>query len=218
MKQLIILLLSIILAFIVYDFYKDWERFHPPVSQYQKSDKIDLNYHDPSVIMDYYKAVAALDNFVMMQWTANDIDVRNPEDEDSSTLVALEKYSVKKAEVAFYELKLEQSAVYKTQGWSNIEIAHYENSGTSAQDQKQQEQKKLLNKLYDQEFIASQQVGARTTLIFEVQKLLLSHGYQLTTDGVYAQETIVALSDFETKNNLYPDGKIDVLSFSALIK
>ncbi|WP_438969264.1 peptidoglycan-binding domain-containing protein [Nonlabens sp.] len=37
-------------------------------------------------------------------------------------------------------------------------------------------------------------------------------------DGVFAQITSTALADFESKNNLYPDGKIDILSFNALMR
>ncbi|GAK92920.1 hypothetical protein JCM19298_3408 [Nonlabens ulvanivorans] len=39
----------------------------------------------------------------------------------------------------------------------------------------------------------------------------------MSLDGVFAKATMEALANFESKNNLFPDG-IDVLSFEALLK
>ena len=48
--------------------------------------------------------------------------------------------------------------------------------------------------------------------------MLINKGYEISLDGVFAKATSTALSEFEVKNNLYPDGKIDALTFHALMK
>ncbi|MEJ6792525.1 MAG: peptidoglycan-binding domain-containing protein [Lacinutrix sp.] len=53
--------------------------------------------------------------------------------------------------------------------------------------------------------------------MFELQKLLVKKGYSIPVDGVYESITSEALKSFEKKNNLYPDGKIDIMTLKALL-
>ncbi|WP_405379070.1 peptidoglycan-binding protein [Nonlabens sp. Asnod3-A02] len=217
MKPIIIFLLLCILGFISYDFYKDWNRFHAPEYHYQTDATIDKDYHDSSVVMDYHAAIQDLNSFIKLQWTANDIDVRLPEDDDLETTLAVEKYAEKLARVTYLEQKLAQSASYKSNGWNNQQIIDFENNHSSPEEIKTIKQKSLIKQLYNNHWENSQRIGAKNVLIFEIQKKLIAQGYDMSLDGVFAKATMEALADFESKNNLFPDGKIDVLTFEALM-
>ncbi|MEP0480303.1 MAG: peptidoglycan-binding protein, partial [Nonlabens sp.] len=131
MKPIIIFLLLCILGFVSYDFYKDWDRFHAPEYHYQTEVVIDKDYHDSSVVIDYHAAIQDLNSYVKLQWTANDIDVRLPEEDDLETTLAVEKYAQKLARVSYLEQKLAQSARYKSKGWNNQQIIDFENNHSS---------------------------------------------------------------------------------------
>lgn len=217
MKQIIIFILVLILGFVAYDFYKDWERFHAPNYEYTTTNEIDLNYHDQAMVWDYEEAIHEVNSYVKLQWTANDIDVRLPEDDDLETQQAVKTYSKKLAKIKYLEQKLTQSALMKKDGTTNDQVKKAENNITISTDNTSQLNSPLLD-LYHNYIDQSKNLGSRNALIFEVQKLLNKQGYEIPLDGVYAQITSTALTDFESKNNLYPDGKIDILSFNALMK
>ncbi|MBF4983737.1 peptidoglycan-binding protein [Nonlabens mediterrranea] len=217
MKQLIIFILIIILGFIVYDFYKDWDRFHAPEYHYSTEAIIDQEYHNQDVVMMYHDAITDLNSFIKLQWTANDIDVRLPEDDDLETTLAVEEYAQKLSRVTYLEQKLAQSASYKSNGWNNQQIIDFENNHSNPEEIKAFDQKSLMKELYNNHWENSQRIGAKNVLIFEIQKILIARGYDISLDGVFAKATMEALANFESKNNLFPDGKIDVLTFEALL-
>lgn len=220
MKQIIIFLLVVILGFIAYDFYKDWDRFNAPNYEYSAADSvtIDYDYYDKMTVWNYEEAVQDLNNYVKWQWTANDIDVRSPEEDDLETQNAVTTYSKKLAKVKYLEQKLVSSANHKAKGLSNVQIKNLDYKELkSKMNTKSTANNPMLDLFKDQSEI-SKNLGSKSALIFEVQKLLIAKGYAIPLDGVFAQITSTALADFESKNNLYPDGKIDVLTFAALIK
>ena len=152
------------------------------------------------------------------QWTTNDIDVRMPEENDLETNQAVNIYSKKLAKINYLEKKLIQSAQMKKEGATNDQIKAKENN-TTIPDQKDSLQTvPALLELYKNQISISKNIGSKSALIYEIQKLLNSQGYAIPLDGVFAQITSTALADFESKSNLYPDGKIDILSFNALMR
>jgi peptidoglycan hydrolase-like protein with peptidoglycan-binding domain len=61
--------------------------------------------------------------------------------------------------------------------------------------------------------------GSRGPSVIRAQKALISKGFQLPrfgADGVFGEETEVAVKDFQSKNNLNPDGIIGKLTISKL--
>ena len=96
MKQLIIVLLSIIVLFIGVHIYTNYQRFHGVKSEYKTRATLDLNYYDTSVITNYYRSVEELNSYVRMQWAENSIDVRLPQNETQETKDALLEYIKKK--------------------------------------------------------------------------------------------------------------------------
>jgi hypothetical protein len=216
MKQLIILLLLIIAFFIGYGQYSQYKRFNSPNVDYKTTKEIDNAYYNQETVINYYKAIEDLNSFVKLQWTANNIDVRTPEEDTEETKLAVKKYADKVATIKFYESKLEKSAVLKTKGLSNEEIQFLENTGT---DLKSHQKSIAINKIKSM-FNPDKTMlyGYKSALIFEIQKQLNQKGFNIKLDGVYKLETLNSIKDFEEKNNLFVDGVIDVLTLDALFE
>lgn len=204
MKAIIIVLLAIIVAILGYNFYTSWHRFHPPNYHYTPTVEVPENHADKSLLLAYYEAVEKLNGYVITQWSANSIDVRNPEDDDDATNAAVLTYASKLATVKYYEGQLTATEVKKT---------------TSKTPSEKEKRKKLIEKM----FYANQndnafKLGEKNALIFEVQRILIEKGETVSHDGLYRIETQTALKNFEAKNNLFPDGKLDALTLDALLK
>ena len=217
MKQLIIFLLVIILGIISYGQYKKHERFSLENYEYNKSDKIDNNYHDKILVYNYYQAIEDVNNYIISKWSANNIDVRNPKKDNAQTQLALKKYTEKLGHLKYIESVLEASKALKDKGLSNNEIKHIEQEGVTLEDFKRAKEKEKLIAL----FKASEKIklGSKSPMVYQIQKLLLKQGYDyVLLDGLYAKITAKAVKAFETKHNLYADGIMDIMTFEALIK
>jgi len=217
MKQIIIFLLVIIALIIGYGQYKQYKRFTLQNYEYKKSDQIDLDYHDKAFLLDYYEAVENLDSYVITQWSANDIDVRTPEDDDEETLAASKTYTKKLAHVKFYEDRLLKSSQQKAKGMSNEDIMSFENNGITMVEKQRAEYKAKLLKMFTAN-LNKMTLGNKNALVYEIQKLLRTQGHDIELDGVYRNNTVEALMAFETKHNLFPDGKLDIFTLEKLME
>ncbi|WP_339884206.1 peptidoglycan-binding domain-containing protein [Polaribacter vadi] len=216
MKKIIIFLLVIIVLLIGYGKYSQYKRYSSPEINYKTDKNIDISYHNQEILMNYYEAVEALDSYVMLQWSANEIDVRTPEDDDIETKVAVENYAKKLAKVHYYEAILENSTNLKEKGLDNKEIKFLETEGVDLKTYKRKLKydkiKNLFNsnvKLYN---------GEKNAIIYEVQKELNRKGDTITVDGVYRIETFNAIKAFEEKNNLLADGYLDDLTLEIMFE
>lgn len=216
MKQIIIFLLLVIIAIFGYGKYSDYKRYNSPEVDYKTDKNLDLNYHDQSTLLNYYKSVEDLNSYVMLQWSANKIDVRTPEKDDLETNSAVEKYANKLAEINYYEAILENSLKLKNQGLTNKEINFIEQKGIDLETYNQKLRvdkiKKLFNtniKLYN---------GSKNAIIYEVQKELNKRGHKIQIDGVYRIETFNAIKAFENNNNLLADGYLDELTLEYMFQ
>ena len=122
MKQIIIFILVIIALMIAFGQYKQYKRFSLSEYQYTANKNIDLNYHDRSFLLDYYQAIENLNGYVIMQWSTEGIDVRNPENDGKAIAAAAAIYNDKLGKVKFYEDQLVKSANLKQQGMTNADI------------------------------------------------------------------------------------------------
>ena len=219
MKKILIAILVVILFIFAYSQYKDYKRFHPNNSDYKTSEAVDLNYYNQSLVYDYHEAIEALNSYVTMQWSANGIDVKSPEDDDNETKVAIAGYNKKLARVKFFESHLEQSKTLKEKGFSNADVKNYEAQGLTleAYNNKLKEDK-FKAMLFSNLPKANLRNGERSAFIYEIQKLLVKKGYSIPLDGIFKSVTINALMDFEAKNNLFIDGNIDAMTLEALLK
>ena len=216
MKQIIILLLIIIASIIGYGKYSDYKRYNAPEVNYRTEAQIDVAYHDQVLLLNYNEAIENLNGYVMLQWTANEIDVRTPEDDNLKSKNAVEKYAKKLAKVRYYEAILENSLQLKEKGLSNTQIKFIQENGidleTYQRKLKYEKIKSLLNanvKLYN---------GSKNAIIYEVQKELNNKGYKIKIDGVYRIETLNAIKEFEKSNNLLADGLLDELTVEIMFQ
>jgi hypothetical protein len=217
MKQIIIFLLVIILLIIGYSQYKQYKRFTLENYEYQVNDSIDLDYHDKSFLLDYYEAVEELNGYVITQWSANEIDVRTPEEDDEEHQFALKEYAKSLAKVKFYEDQLLKSVELKSKGMSNEDIKLYEEEGVTMKEKQRIEHKIKLHKMFD-DASKSLRIGDQSAFIYEIQKLLKNKGHDIPLDGVLRNITTEALMAFETKHGLYADGRLDVFTLEKLVE
>lgn len=204
MKQIIIFLLLIIVGILGYNFYKNYKRFNPPNYQYQIPEEISSNPSESGLLYDYYQAVEELDGYVITQWSTEGVDVRNPGKDGSEVTASIANYAKKKAKVRFYEKQLLQpnKVEEKAKGSSEAE-----------------KRKQLVSKLfYVNPNSNSLRLGEKSALVFEIQQLLIENGDSIKRDGLFRAETFTALKNFEEKNGLFPDGKLDVITLQYLLK
>jgi hypothetical protein len=218
MKKILILILIVIISIFAYNQYKEYQRFHPKNLNYKASNSIDLNYHDQTVVYKYNEAIATLNGYTITQWSTNEIDVRNPENDDTETQYAVNTYAKKLAKVKFYEAKLEQSLKLKNEGLSNTDIKYIEEKGITKEAYTHSIETEKFRRLMLQELPKNNLVdGEKNAFVYQIQKLLVKKGFDIPVDGVYKNITSDALKAFEEKNQLFPDGKIDVMTLEALL-
>lgn len=219
MKGIIIFLLVIIVSMLGYNQYQKYQRFHPKYVNYVSQDTMDTNYYDQKVVMNYYEAIEALNGYVISQWSTNRIDVRNPEKDNSVTTFAVNEYQKKLGQVKYYEAILKQSAIYKTKGLSNEEIKALEGNQLTEQALREYKEKQDFYVLFEKALSKKTlSIGDQGPWVYELQKSLATAGYTIKIDGRFREETYNALQDFEDKNELYPDGVLDGLTLSTLLK
>lgn len=203
MKQIIIFLLLIIVGIMGYNLYRNYQRFHPPNYQYQVPEGITTMSTDSKLLYDYFHAVEELDAFVITQWGEERIDVRNPDEDDTETQLAVATYAKKKAKVRFYETQLLNPEVNKEPAGEPTEAAI---------------RKQLVAEMfYADPSSNSLRIGERSALVYEIQQLLIDNGDSINHDGLFQTETLNALKAFEEKNGLFPDGKLDALTLQYLL-
>ena len=216
MKQIIIFLLVVILAIIVYGQYKQYERFSLENYEYVPSDNIDLDYHNKDLLYKYYESIEAVNNYIGSQWSINRIDVRSPEEDDAESRLAVDKYTKRMAKVKFYEAQLEKSKTLKDKGLTNDDIKLFENEGLTLKQLQKTEASNKMMTLFANNY--NVKIGEQNAFIHELQKLLVKKGFDIPIDGVYKSITSNAIMEFESQNNLFPDGKIDLLTLEALLE
>jgi len=219
MKGIIIFLLSVIVCIMGYNQYQKYQRFHPQNVHYVSQEPLDNSYHNQKVVMDYYEAVEVLKGYIISQWSANRIDVRNPKKDNAATNFAVNEYQKKLGQVKYYEAILQQSASYKLKGLSNKEIIALEKNQLTPQAFAEYKRKKEFRDLFEKTLSKKTLgIGDRGPWVYELQKYLTAEGYTIAIDGDFNVETQGALKDFEQKNQLYPDGELDVLTLNNLLK
>ena len=216
MKQIIIFLLIIILALVGYGKYSQYKRYNSPEVNYSTDVKIDETYYNREFLLNYHEAIEDLNSYVMLQWTANDIDVRTPEDDDIETKNAVETYAKKLAKVKFYEQILNTSYNLKQKGLSNKEVQFLEENGLSLETYNTKNKIETIKKLFNKN--TNLYNGEKNAIIYEIQKRLNTLGYSIQIDGVYRIETLNAIKSFEEKHNVLADGYLDDLTLELMFE
>tara|TARA_B100000446_G_C10530338_1_gene333466 strand:- start:768 stop:1418 length:651 start_codon:yes stop_codon:yes gene_type:complete len=215
MKKLLIVLIMVILLIFAYNQYKEYQRFHPENYNYKTGQNIDIEYYNQDVVYNYFEAVQSLNGFAAMQWSANKIDVKSPENDDDATQYIVEEYHKKLAKVKYYEAKLEASKQLKKEGFTNSQIKAKLEGNTAPKNSEVAEFNTKIKSMFNPS--SKIRLGEKSAFIYEIQKLLVKKGYDIPVDGVYKNITQDAIYKFEEKNNLFPDGDLDVLTLDALL-
>lgn len=204
MKQIIIILLVVIVGIMGYNLYKKYHRFNPPNFEYSVPEGIDANHPNKDLLLNYYQAVEAVNGYVITQWGANEIDVRNPEDDNAQTLAAVSEYAKKLGYVKYYESQLLKPKEEKT--------------AIKKDTSKVENRKKLVQKLFYANAQANGlQIGDRGALVYEIQRLLVQKGDSIVHDGIFSTETFNAIYGFEEQNGLFADGILDAITLDHLL-
>ncbi len=204
MKQIIIFLLVVIVGLIGYGRYKEYKRFSLSEYEYKTPETIDITNADKGLVLDYYEAIEVVNGYVITQWSSNGIDVRNPEDDDAEEMAAVAEYRKRLANVKFYESQL-----------LNPSEKEMTKSVLSEKERKKKSIRMVFNtKLNENSF----EIGDYGALVFELQRLLNEKGDSILHDGLFKEETFNALQAFESKNGLFPDGKLDAITLEYLLK
>lgn len=204
MKQIIIFLLVIIVAFIGFGQYKKYKRFSFSEYGYKTPETIDVATADKGLLLNYYEAVEAVNGYVITQWSFNEIDVRTPDDDGGEELAVVSEYRKKLANVKFYEAQLL-------------------NPSEKEKPARELSEAEKKNKLIKKTFYSSPKgnglrLGERSALVYEIQGILIAKGDSIQQDGLFRTETFNALQAFEGRNGLFPDGKLDVITLEYLLK
>ncbi len=202
MKQIIIFLLIVIVGLIGWSQYKKYKRFSLSEYQYKIPDEIE-NTSDKSLLLDYLEAVESVNGYVITQWSAHGIDIRNPKKDNDRTRAAVSEYGKRLANVKFYEQQL----------------LNPETKTDPLVISEEQRKKELIRSQFFSNTAANSfRIGDQNALVFEIQRILIEEGYPIKHDGLFRAETFNALKSFEEKNGLFPDGKLDALTLEYLLK
>lgn len=219
MKQIIITLLVVIFLILGYNLCSNYKRFHSPGSDYVSNQKINLKYYDSSTLQNYYQAIEDANSYVKMAWANDDVDVRNPEDDDDDTKAVVSGYTKKLGIIKLYEEKLVQSAKMKSEGLNDKDVIAFEESGFKGKDYNEFIKRKFLMETFKSNPEKySLKVGDFNSFVFELQKILVKKGYNIPVDGLFRDITLKAVGAFEQKNGLFADGKVDAVTLDYLLR
>jgi Putative peptidoglycan binding domain len=219
MKQIIIALFIVILLILGFNLYSNYKRFHAPGSDYVSNKKIDLNYYNAATLQNYYQAIEDANSYVRMAWTNDDVDVRNPDDNDDDTKAVVTGYTKKLGIVKLYEEKLVQSAKMKSEGLNDKEVIAFEESGYKSKEYNEFIKRKFLMETFKSNPEKySLKIGDYSSFVYELQNILVKKGYNIPVDGLFRDITLKAIGAFEQKNGLFADGKIDAVTLDYLLR
>jgi murein L,D-transpeptidase YcbB/YkuD len=210
MKRLLFLVLIITLPIIAFFEWAAYKRANYPSDFiYQTSDNVDMNYHKPEVLANYFQAAAELEHHGRYCWKAYKLDVMadKPIESPGKDLVAA--YQQKLAHVRQMEAILERSAQLKEKGVSDEDARLMLDLDLSASDL---ETYKFLN---GKETLEFEEQGEG---IFKAQQLLKEKGYDLPVDGYFERKTLEAVKAFQKDAGIYPTGKIGNLTVKKLLE
>ncbi|SNT34275.1 Putative peptidoglycan binding domain-containing protein [Ekhidna lutea] len=207
MKKLLIVVIVITLPLITFFQYKNYRRFHPPVNyEYALAENVDVNYHDPSMVEEYFSKSVEISAFARKAWSNESIDVRFPDENDQTALTQAAYYNQLLARLQHIETLLSQSADLKSRGFNNEDVKLVE-SGVPENLAKWMAQKDQLIGL---------SVGSRGEEVWLLQTYLENKGLDHTVDGVFGAATQSALRQFQQNNGLYPSGAMSERTFEKL--
>jgi murein L,D-transpeptidase YcbB/YkuD len=209
MKRIIVLFFVVATIFLLYFQYAKYRKFSYP-NEYDyiiNTKEIDVNYHKPELVQEYFEKAVRLGNFAREQWSNYEIDVRSPENTPQAQNAA-KLYEQMLARVKFLEAKLIASQKLKNQGYDNQAIALIEEKQIAP------ENLKVFSLVGNQTF----KKGDENKAIWEIQKLINQKGIKIRIDGIFNEETEQAVKKLQQQADMYPSGLIDEDFVKLLLK
>ena len=208
MKKLFFLVVIITLPLIAFFQYKNYKRFHPPVSyDFVPGDSVDVNYHDQDMVQQYFKNVYEIGKFAREMWFNESIDVRFPDKDDPMAMNATQYYNTLLSQTTMMDKKLTKSYEWKRMGYNNRQIKELEIKALDPE--KIRKNPELL-------YYQGLRRGDKSLYVWNIQDRLRDKGYTLPRDGVFGIDTFIQLKAFQREKNIFPSGEIDELTFIAL--
>ncbi|MEM7035518.1 MAG: peptidoglycan-binding domain-containing protein [Bacteroidota bacterium] len=208
MKQIAVFLVIAVLAFIVWNQHRKLNGLNPPEDyEYQFRDDIDLDYHNPVLVREYFDTGYEIGSFARQIWKSDGIDVRHPDADDATTKVALTRYKRLQAYADSLGARLHRSLQLKGKGYDNTDIRAIEAEGTSPLQQK-------VKRAFGHTQLA---YGDFDPGVRVLQDILIRDGYQIPSDGKFGIETENAVKDYQTKSGIFASGVADFELLNKLL-
>ena len=209
MKRLLLIVFIISIGvYLTVQYYKD-RRFNPPSAyDYEISDEIDRNYHDPSLLENYYETALEVGTYARSLWFNESIDVRNLDKENYRSIEAIQHYNQLIVAAKRLEDQLVYSKSLKDQGYSDAETQLMIQEGLNPTDIKLNRMSHLLNL----------QIGLAGSEVWDLQLLLNEKGDSIPVDGIFSSITRQRVIEIQRSNNIYPSGTIDEKTLRILLK
>ncbi len=210
MKRLFFLILILTLPLIAFFEWAAYKRANFPADFiYTTSDSVDLDYHRPEVVADYFQSAAAIERFGRYCWKEYKVDVRADEPMESPEKELVASYLKQLVHLRQTEARLKQSYSLKQQGLDAETIQRMIENGW---DKTTYEAQTFLG---DKKVLVFEDQGEA---VFKVQQLLKKKGYDLPVDGYFERKTLDAVKEFQRKEGLFPTGRIGDLTVKRLLK
>jgi len=211
MKRIFYLIVIISLPILLWFQYDRYRRFNPPTDyRLELNPGIDVNYYDPEVVLQYYKYAHESETYARYCWKKHKVDVlapqlNNPEEQEMARI-----YNQIKSTASFIEQKLLASANMKSQGYSNEDIRSWETTGLSP------ENFMIVQILGEPEGVI--RMGEEGDGVWKLQRLFHEKGYDIRVDGVFDQETLIALNQFQETRNMKVTQGVDREVLEVLLR
>jgi Putative peptidoglycan binding domain len=209
MKRIIILVVVVSLVALAITQYLRYKKFNVPNNyDYTVAENIDVNYHNASMLADYYTTAYQIGSLAREMWFNHSIDVKLTDKGDTQSINASLAYNQLWAKAKQIEGKLKEAKRLKDVGLSNEEIKYIEENGIS-------EKNYYVHKLLSGKVLKDGDVSEG---VWELQKLLNKAGFEIPIDGKFSKITETAIMDFQKSQNEYPSGIADTKTVRLLIK
>lgn len=200
----------ITLPVIAYFQWVKYKRFHPPTDyEFALNDSIDVNYHDPDVILQYYLIAEQVGTYARNAWKEFGVDVKVGSNYKPTEQQYVNTYQQMIAKGNLLEGKLLSSARLKSKGWTNDQIKQWENGTFTQKDL-------TLESWRNNPILA--RIEDKSAMVFNIQKLLIDRGYEIPHDGIFREETTNAIRSFQESEGIYPNGIATLETVNRLLK
>lgn len=210
MKRLLFLVLIITLPVIAFFEWMAYKRAHFPADFiYQTSDSLDINYHQPEVVAEYFQSATELEQYGRYCWKEYKLDVLGDRPVESPQKDLVKAYQQKLAHVRHTEALLKRSYALKQKGLQDKVV-----------------QLMLEHDMTESDLEAYLFLGEKKNLefedqgegVFKAQQILKQKGYDLPVDGYFEKKTLEAVKAFQRSAGIFPTGKIGDLTVKKLLE